>query len=153
MNKRDKIAFTIYLVVILLGFAFGISYLACSTIMPYHHQAIGLKWEDLEPGLQVMLQNFVNFAGAGFITGSMSCLIMLLIPFRRGEPWDRWAIPLVLMVFNALCLYVSATVAAKNDASPPWQLSIAMLVIIFFGFLISLGYEKKDKSVGKLIIP
>ena len=82
MNKRYKIAFTIYLAICLLGFAFGIAYLACSTIMPYHHQAIGIDWEDLGPGLQVMLRNFVNFAGAGFITGYLSCLIMLLIPFR-----------------------------------------------------------------------
>jgi len=42
MNKRDKIAFSIYLIISLLGFAFGIAYLACSTIMQYHHQAIGL---------------------------------------------------------------------------------------------------------------
>ena len=79
MNKRDKIAFTIYLAICLLGFAFGIAYLACKTVMPYHHQAIGIDWEDLRPGLQVMLK---NFAGAGFITGSLSCLIMLLIPFK-----------------------------------------------------------------------
>ena len=42
MNKRDKIAFSIYLIISLLGFAFGIADLACSTIMPYHHQAIGI---------------------------------------------------------------------------------------------------------------
>jgi hypothetical protein len=119
MNKRDKIAFTIYLIICLIGFAFGIAYLVCQTVMPYHHQAIGIDWEDLGPGLQVMLVNFVNFAGAGFITGSLSCLIMLLIPFRRGELWAKWAIPLLLIVFNVFCLYVSATVAAETGASTP----------------------------------
>jgi len=144
MNKRDKIAFTIYVAVCLLGLAFGIAYLGCSTVMPYHHQAIGVNWEDLGPGLQVMLQNFVNFAGAGFITGSLSCLIMLIIPFRRGELWAKRAVPLVLMIFNGFCLYVSATVAAKTDASPPWQLSIVVIIVILAAYTISSGIEKTD---------
>jgi hypothetical protein len=144
MNDRDKIAFTIYLVVILLGIAFGITYLACPTVMPYHHQAIGVNWEDLGPGLQVMLINFVNFAGAGFITGSLSCLIMLLIPFRRGEKWAKWAIPLLLIVFNVFCLYVSATVAAETGASTPWQLSIVILIVVLFAYVLSPGTKKHD---------
>ena len=122
MNKRDKIAFSIYLIVSLLGIAFGMAYLLCSTILPYHHQAIGVNWEDLGSGLQVMLKNFVNFAGAGFITGALSCLIMLFIPFRRGELWAKWAIPLVLIVFNAFCLYVSATVAFDIQTPQPMRL-------------------------------
>jgi hypothetical protein len=80
MNKRDKTAFTIYLTICLLGLAFGIAYLACKTVMPYHHQAIGIDWEELRPGLQVMLANFVNFAGAGFITGSLSMLWVASYP-------------------------------------------------------------------------
>lgn len=142
MNKRDKIAFNIYLFISVLGFAFGIAYLACSTIMPYHHQAIGINWEDLGPGLQVMLKNFVNFAGAGFITGSLSCLIMLLIPFRRGELWAKWAIPLLLIVFNVFCLYVSATVAAETGASTPWPLSIVTIIVVLAAYIISPSIKK-----------
>ena len=152
MNKRDKIAFTIYLVVCLLGFAFGIVYLACPTVMPYHHQAIGTDWNDLGPDLQVMLANFVNFAGAGFITGSLSCLIMLLIPFRRGEFWAKRAIPLVLMVFNAFCLYVSATVAAKTEASPPWPLSIVVIVFLLVAYIVSPGVKTAEKSIEEVVI-
>ena len=152
MNKRDKIAFSIYLIISLLGFAFGIAYLACSTIMPYHHQAIGMDWEDLGPGLQVMLKNFVNFAGAGFITGSLSCLIMLLIPFRRGELWAKWAVPLILMLFNIFCLYVSATVAAETDAATPWPLSIVMIFLLLVAFIISPSIEKTDKNFKMMVI-
>jgi len=151
MTKRDKIAFTLYLTICLLGFAFGIAYLACQTIMPYHHQAIGVDWEDLAPGMQVMLVNFVNFAGAGFITGSLSCLIMLLIPFRRGELWAKRTVPLILMVFNGFCLYVSASVAAKTDASPPWLLSIVLIIVILAGYIISSGVQK-DKNIGEEVL-
>jgi len=142
MNKRDKIAFIIYLFTSVLGFAFGIAYQACSTFMPYHHQAIGINWEDLGPGLQVMLKNFVNFAGAGFITGSLSCLIMLLIPFRRGELWANWAIPLLLIVFNVFCLYVSATVAVETGASTPWPLSIVTIIVVLAAYIISPSIKK-----------
>ena len=152
MNNRDKIAFTIYLVVILLGIAFGINYLACPTVMPYHHQAIGIDWEDLGPGLQVMLKNFVNFAGAGFITGSLSCLIMLLIPFRRGEQWAKWAIPLLLIVFNVFCLYVSATVAAETGASTPWPLSIVTIIVLLAAYIVSPSINRENKNLEEVVI-
>lgn len=152
MNKRDKIAFTIYLAICLLGFAFGIAYLACSTIMPYHHQAIGIDWEDLGPGLQVMLINFVNFAGAGFITGSLSCLIMLLIPFRRGELWAKWAIPLLLIVFNVFCLYVSATVSAETGASTPWPLSIVTIIVLLAAYIVSPSIKRANKNLEEVVI-
>ena len=149
MTKRDKIAFIVYLVVILLALAFGIVYLACPTVMPYHQQAIGMNWEDLGSGLQVLLTNLVTLVGAGFFTVALSCLIILLIPFRRGELWAKWAVPLVLMVSNAFCLYVTASVAAKTDASPPWQLSIVILIIVLFAYVISPGIKKQDAIKNK----
>lgn len=144
MNNKDKIAFSIYLVVILLSFAFGIAYLACPTVMPYHNQAIGMNWEDLAPGLQVLLRNLVTLAGAGFFSVGLSCLVILLIPFIRGELWAKWEVPFVLMVSNAFCLYVTASVAAKTDASPPWQLLIVILIIVLFAYVISPGIKKQD---------
>ena len=114
MNKKDKIAFIVYLVVILFAFAFGIVYLAYPTVLPYHHQAIGIDCEDLGPSLQIMLENFVILAGAGFITDSLSCLIMLLIPLRHGELWAKKAVPLVLIVFNAFLAKYFGYSGCKN---------------------------------------
>jgi hypothetical protein len=54
MRTRDKIAFVIYFVGSLALIAFGIVYLSCSTIMPYHQEAINMNWEELSVGLQVL---------------------------------------------------------------------------------------------------
>ena len=102
--------------------------------------------------MQVMLKNFVNFAGAGFITGSLFCLIMLLIPFSHGDLWAKWAVPLILMLFNVFCLYISATVAAETNASTPWPLSIAMIIVVLVAYIISPSIEKTDKNFEDVVI-
>ena len=89
-----------------------------------------------------MLVYFVDFAGTGLLTGLLSILIMILIPFRRGELWAKWAIPLLLIVFNVFCLYFSATVAAETGASTQWPLSIVTIIVVLAAYIISSSIKK-----------
>ncbi len=83
MSKRDKIAFVIYFVGSLSLIVFSIVYLSCSTIMPYHQEAIKIAWEELSTELQILLQAFIKMVAAGFFVTGLSALILLLIPFRK----------------------------------------------------------------------
>jgi hypothetical protein len=66
MKRKDKMAFFIYLFGVLTLVAFGIAYLTCPTIMPYHHEAIGIPWKTLGPGVQALLQALIKMTAAGF---------------------------------------------------------------------------------------
>ena len=142
MNRRDKIAFAIYFVGSLALIAFGIVYLSCSTIMPYHQEAINMNWEEISTGLQVLLQALIKVAAAGFFVTALSVLILLFIPFRRGAQWAHWAIPLLGIVWNGFSLWVTATVAMKTHASTPWPASIVGLIFVIVAFTLSPGFGK-----------
>ena len=147
MSKKDRIAFIIYFLSALGSITFGIAYLSCSTIMPYHQEAINTSWEELSTGLQVLLEALVKLVAAGFFVTGLSMLILLLIPFRRGEKWAHWAIPIVGIVWSGFSLYVSATVAIKTHASTPWPASIAGIIMIVAAFILSPGLGKNHRAV------
>jgi len=146
MRKRDKIAFVIYLVGSLSLIAFSIVYLSCSTIMPYHQEAIKMNWEELSTGLQILLQALIKMVAAGFFVTGLSALILLFIPFRRGAQWAHWAIPLLGIVWNGFSLYVTGTVAMKTHASTPWPGAVIGTIFIIVAFILSPGFGKSYRT-------
>ena len=147
MKTKVKIAFAIYLVGCLMLIGFGVAYLLCSTVMPYHQQAIGTNWEQLSKGMQVLLQALIKMASAGFLVMGINGLILLFIPFRRGERWAYWAIPIIAFLWNGFSLYVTAKVAIATGASTPWAASVIGLVMVAVAFILSVGTGEKQKAV------
>ena len=147
MKTKVKIAFAIYLVGCLILIGFGVVYLLCSTVMPYHQQAIGTNWEQLSAGMQVLLQALIKMTSAGFLVMGIYGLIILLIPFRRGERWAYWAIPVPAFLWNAFSLYVTAKVAIATGASTPWAASVIALVMVTVAFRLSVSTGEKQKAV------
>lgn len=145
MIIREKIAFVLYMINGLLCLVFGFRYLFCNTIMPYHQQAIGMKWEELEPGLQVLLNGLIKIAASGFFILGISTIVLLIIPFRKGERWAKWSIPALLLLWLGFGLYVPLNIALKTQASTPYPVSIVALVITVIAFLLSGVFSNTKK--------
>lgn len=150
MSTRNKMAFVIYLVNALALLAFGVVYLSCSTILPYHRQAMNLNWEELNTGLQVLFQAFMKMVASSFLLAGLSMLILLLIPFKKGAPWAHWAIPFLGLVSTGFALYVSATVTIKTHALTPWPVALAGIILIVAAFLLSPGCGKSGRAESSL---
>jgi hypothetical protein len=144
MKTKVKVAFAIYFVGCLILVGFGVAYLLCSTVMPYHQQAIGTNWEELSTGIQVLLQALIKMASAGFLVMGIYGLIILFIPFRRGERWAYWAIPIPAFLWNGFSLYVTTKVAIATGASTPWPASVIGLVMVAVAFVLSIWTGEKQ---------
>lgn len=137
MKIREKIAFVLYMINGLICIIFGFRYLFCDTIMPYHQQAIGMKWTELEPGLQVLLNGLIKMTASCFFILGITTFVLLIIPFRRGERWAGWFIPALAFFWLGFGLYVPINIALKTQASTPWPASIVGLVFTVIAFLLS----------------
>jgi hypothetical protein len=149
MSTRDKFAFVIYFIGSLALIVFGIVYLSCSTIMPYHQEAINMNWEELSTGLQVLLNGLIKMAGAGFFVTGLSILILLLIPFKRGAQWTHWAIPLLGLVWHGFSLCITAIVAIKTHASTPWLAALVGVIFTIVAFILSPGFGRNFRPESK----
>ncbi len=145
MNTRDKIAFVLYMIVAVLSLIFGIRYLFCDTIMPYHQQAIGMTWLELEPGLQSLLNGLIKVAASAFFIVGISSIILLVVPYRRDEVWAKLTVPVIQIIFSLFILYASLNIAVQTQASTPWPVSAFTLTLTVMAFLIS-----KKSSISNL---
>src|SRR5262245_57319253 len=98
MSRREIAAFVAHGVPAAGLLLQGLLYVTTPRFMPYHADALSVTWEALPPNYQGFLIGVIKAMGAGSIGVSLSLIVLLLIPFRRGDAWARWAIPLVGVV-------------------------------------------------------
>jgi hypothetical protein len=143
MKLRHKIGFGIYLLNGIAAGAVGFVYFFSTKMMPYHAQVIGKNWAELDRGIQLIILALMQVFGAGAITVGIICLVVLFIPFRRGERWANWTLFLAAIVYSGLGFFVTFKVYLTTNVSTPWPLNIILMVLGLLGFLFSMGMEKE----------
>ncbi len=147
MKTRDKIAFALYMINSIMSVIFGFRYLFCNTMMPYHQQAIGMKWEELGPGLQLFMNSSIKIIASTFFIVGFTSIILLMIPFKKGERWAKWLIPFISFVFLGFISYASINISLQTHASTPWPVSVTALVSTSVAFLLSGVLFKSNENV------
>ena len=107
--------------------------------MPYHAAALERDWSDLLPNEQGVMLAALRGGGGGFVIGGTAILVLLLVPFRRGETWAHRAVPFLVLLCGLSALLTSSTLARLTPGSPPWQLTLVMIALGGVGFAISPG--------------
>jgi hypothetical protein len=77
-------------------------------------------------------------AGAWF-AGASAMTLLLFIPFRKGERWSYYSIPLIGFMVAGSSLCATLYVAANTPANPPWIAAAVSMILLFIGLLLSLG--------------
>jgi hypothetical protein len=142
MTRQCRIAFGLNMLIALSGTVVGVSYLVRSDMTSYHHEVIGVDWSSLAPGVQTLLLVLMKGTGDAALTASLAIALFLLIPFRRGENWSRWAILIVGVTLLVPMLIGAVYLAYTTGASSPWWLNAGLLAILLAGFFLSSDLER-----------
>jgi hypothetical protein len=137
MPVRNRIAFGLSLIIALAAVAVGLRYSLSPRIMPYHQQALGIAWDDLRPSEQTLLLALLRGTGLCAIVTGLVVTTLLVIPFRRGERWVRWAIAGLSLLTLIPAAYESATLAATTGATTPWPILLVAIVLVVVAFWLA----------------
>lgn len=137
MRRQDVLAAVAFAIPTVGLMGQGLLYVVTPRFMPYHAEALATTWEALPPHHQGFVLGVIKGMGAGSIAVTLALAILLLVPFRRGEPWARWAIPLVGTVFTALTAYAAYTIDVRTPASTPWRQTLGLFALFVIGAAIS----------------
>jgi hypothetical protein len=137
MTFRLKIAFVLNILVSIALIAFSLRYLLSSQIMPYHLQVIGRSWNDLDPRLQMMLLGLLGLGGIGQLSTGITLGILTLIPFRRGQKWAYWAIPIIGFIYGTPIAYGAYALHHSTQAATPWKEVVIILLVLLVAYLLT----------------
>jgi hypothetical protein len=117
---------------------FGAIYLTRSEFMPYHAAAVGQSWGAVAPAFQVLLLALMKTVGGAFLALAVAVVTIALKPFREGQPWATWVLPLILLLAAGGSLVATLSVAQNTPAKPPTGVVIATVAVVVASFLLSL---------------
>jgi hypothetical protein len=112
--------------------------------MPYHLEVVGRNWNDLDPRLQIMLLELLKLGGMGQLSQGITLGILTLIPFKRGQRWAYWAIPIIGFIYGTPIAYGAYALHRSTQAATPWKAIVIILLALLVAFLLTL------KSAGEV---
>jgi hypothetical protein len=123
--------------------AFGLTYLFKDSFMPYHSDAVSLKWEEVDKNIQYLILALMRAVSGGMILGGF-IIIWLQIKFNKTK--SNW-IPLLILIAGTIVgltsLYATIIVRTNTPGKPPSFLVIACLAGLVIGYIFNL------KSINK----
>ena len=111
---------SLYVITGIVSVTMGAIYLFTPEFMPYHSDALGRAWQDLQDSEQVLFGALLDVAGAGWIALGVAVIVLAIVPVRRGELWARFLVPVLLVLFYVPTLLATLSVLAQTPGSPPW---------------------------------
>jgi hypothetical protein len=137
MSNRFRLVFGCYAGVGVALAVVGAVYAASPRPMPYHLEVLGTPWSELDPRARALLLALLHGAGAGALAAATAVWILLLVPFRRGEPWARWAIPAVALWVVAPAAGLAWSLHEATGASTPWAAPLAATALLVAGLVLA----------------
>ena len=118
------------------SFVLGAIYLFRPTFMPYHADALGKEWAQLDAATQALIKALMEVAGGGWLALGTLTLLLVAFPIRRGERWARWALPAASLLLYVPTLLATLSVLQQTPASPPWYGNLLVCVASVLAFML-----------------
>ena len=144
MFFTKKVSFICHALAATLMLIGGLVYFMREAYLPYHADATNHAWGSLEPGIQILFQAMLNGAGGLMIAIALTLIILLSIPFRRGEKWSYWVIPFIGICAMLTTLRSTLLVEMSTAAHPPWIILLVVTALFLVGLIFSLVSLKQE---------
>jgi hypothetical protein len=139
---KTEFAFYCYLAAAVSTIVWGVIYLVWPHFLPYHRKAVGLPWQEVPSGFKILILALFKVSAGPVIASGIAMIILLAIPFRNGEQWALWAIPLISLITNLPVFWGTMKMLFQTEAVSPW------LQIVFALVATILGYFLAHPSIG-----
>ena len=103
--------------------------------MPYHADAVGMSWDQVPQGFQFMITSLMKSLGGAWLSTFVAIWAILFMPFRKGELWAKYMLPVISLACLIPALYGSLYVRANSTAEPPWMVAIVAIAIYIIRLL------------------
>jgi len=128
----------LYFFVGVISLVMSIKNLTAKTFLPFHAQAIGKPWDQIDKQFQYLIQTLMKLTGMGFL---VVALILLVLPISNIFIKSSIVTFLVPVTSGLFCfgLYLfNYRLYRSTNAETPWKNSLMAIFVIIIGFILSI---------------
>ena len=106
--------------------------------MPYHSDALGKSWNELDNNVRVLIIALMRVVGGGWLATAVATGFMLYFSFLQGESWSAWAIMLTGCSVAVPTLVATIIVRTRTESRPPVMAAALAILLLLAGWLLSI---------------
>lgn len=128
----------IYSVVGIISMAMALKTMSSRKYLPFHEQAAGKSWGDIEPPLKPVILSLMRLGGLGFLVTGILLVTCPVVSYITGETFYKYFIPGVALVFCCGLFFINYRLYRITTAETPWKGSLYASFLILTGIILSL---------------
>lgn len=144
---RMKAALAIYLVIGTINLLLGVRYFSSNQFMPYHAEAVGASWQELDSGVQSVFLAIMKVAGGGWLTLGFFTIIVAFSAFKKCSIFARWMLPAGTILFWSISFVATWGVHQQTGASTPWAPSLAMIGFALIALALDAPWSSRVQGI------
>jgi hypothetical protein len=121
-------------------FTFGLVYLFKDSFMPYHSEAISLKWEEVGTSTQYLILALMRAIAGGYISLAFT---ICFLQYKLSVNKVSW-IPILILIIgtiSGICtVYAEFIVSDHTPGKPPIVAAVTGELLLIIGFLFNRKY-------------
>ena len=144
MKKQHLASLSNYIVAAAL-LILAVIYLVKPSFMPYHSQALSLRWEAVDAATQTLFLALMRVCGGGWLAASLT-IALLQRQFSRSRA--SWMPPVILIVGLASVLstlYATLLVYFSTPGVPPIPGVLILIFLLLTGYLLNRACVRKSQ--------
>ncbi len=134
---------TIYFLTGIVSLVVGLWFLTAKQFFYYHAQATGLKWEQIDQKLQLIILALMKVGGVGYIALSLFLIIFTITGDFEKNRVLKISIPVITIFFYCGIFVITFYVYMLTKANTPWNLSLIEIIMLFIAMILSFIKIKK----------
>jgi hypothetical protein len=138
MRLITMVPIAIYMIIGLVSAIMAGKGLLSRRFLPFHEQAAGKSWDDVEPRLQLLILAFMRLTGLGFLVVALLLLIFPPLTFFYPNPPLQLGPPLLALLYCAGLFIVNFRLNQATQAATPWKGSLLSMILLLAGTVLSL---------------
>lgn len=138
MTNIQIVAFVCFALGTLVLIGFAVAHLTRSEFLPYHREALGRSWVDVEAPVRALLLGLMRAVGGLALAVGLAMVLILLVPYRAGEAWASFALAAIAVSACAFSIVAMLHIKRQTAAHPPMAGPLSALALSAAGFLLSL---------------
>jgi membrane protein insertase Oxa1/YidC/SpoIIIJ len=111
--------------------------------MPYHKQALGMDWSELNSGLKILLMSSVKSVAVGALNTGIACFFIL--KFAAHQSWAKYCLFILNAFWFLAMLLIGLWISRVTNTHTPWPIPAIVLLITLIGFILSFKKVREDE--------
>jgi hypothetical protein len=132
------ISLVIYFLVAAVSLVMAVKCLSARKFLPFHGEASGREWEDIDKPLQAVLITLLRISGLGFLVVFLLLAILPVLNLHRKDLSLTLVSAIIPFIFCSGLFLFNYLLFRQTKARTPWKGALISMIMLLAALVISI---------------